>query len=138
MTTRASPIFFGAYDTAHFSGLQTAPDINPRQQEDTTPLAKLSGSKVTRDFRNIRHPGEIIAAQFLGPRAVVDGPSKLVIHDGRKSPTLRTELFNPADEPAETTDLFKERPEQARQLKATLRTWQESVLKSFTGGDNAS
>jgi arylsulfatase A-like enzyme len=135
MTERPAPIFLWDYNAARFNGIQTPPYIDPKQQEGTTPLAKLSSGKATRDFRNVRHPGTIIDADFLGPRAILDGRHKLVIHDGKKATEAKTELFDLEADPEEKKDLAKQQPEHVQQLQAKLRTWQQSVLKSLTGGD---
>lgn len=136
MTERPSPIFFWDYNTARFNGVETEPYIDPKQQEGTTPLVKLMGGKATRDFQNLRHPGEIIAADFLGPRAIIDGHFKLVIHDGKKASTSKTELFDLETDPAEKTSLAVQNA-RVQRLQTQLRAWQESVLKSLTGGDYA-
>lgn len=117
MTERPSPIFLWSYNTARFNGIQTPPYIEPKQQEGTTPLAKLSGGKATRDFRNVRHPGEIIDTDFLGPRAILDGHHKLVIHDGKKSTEAKIELFDLEADAEEKTDLAKQQPERANNSK---------------------
>jgi hypothetical protein len=135
MTERPAPIFFWDYNTARFNGIQTAPYIDPKLQEGTTPLAKLSGGKATRDFRNVRHPGTIRHADFLGPRAIIDGHHKLVMHDGKKSAETKIELFDLEVDPEEKRDLSKQQTERVQQFQAKLRTWQESVLNSLTGGD---
>lgn len=135
MTARPAPIYIWDYNTARFNGVKAVPYIDPTLQEGTTPLAKLSGGKATRDFRNVRHPGEIIEADFLGPRAIIDGRFKLVIHDGRKSQSSRTELFDLEADPGEKTSVAAKQPERVKQLQAKLRAWQESVLKSLTGAD---
>lgn len=137
MTQRPSPIFFWDYNTARFNGIKTDPYIDPKQQEGTTPLVKLMGGKATRDFQNLRHPGEIIAADFRGPRAIIDGSYKLVIHDGKKATEVKTELFDLEADPEEKTSLTEKQPERVQQLQTKLRAWQESVLKSLTGGDYA-
>jgi len=137
MTQRPSPIFFWDYNTARFDGIKTESYIDPKQQEGTTPLVKLMGGKATRDFQNLRHPGEIIAADFRGPRAIIDGSHKLVIHDGKKATEVKTELYDLENDLAEKTNLNRKQPERVQQLQTKLRAWQESVLKSLTGGDYA-
>ena len=127
--------FLWRYNTARFNGIPTPAIIDPKQQAGTTPLAKLSGGKATRDFRNVRHPGNIIDADFLGPRAILDGHHKLVIHDGKKSTEAKIELFDLEADTEEKTDLAKQQPEHVQQLQTKLRAWKESVLKSLTGGD---
>ncbi len=134
MTERATPIFFWDYNAARLNGVKTEPYIDPKQQEGTTPLAKKAAGKSTRDFKNVRHPGEIIDADFLGARAIIDGQFKLVIHDPRKG-AAKQELFDLAADPAEKTDLITQQQETATKLQARLREWQQSVLKSLTGAD---
>jgi arylsulfatase A-like enzyme len=135
MSERPVPLYFWDYDTSRFSGIQMENYIDPKQQEGTTPLAKLSGGKATRDFRNLRHPGDITEADFRGPRAIIDGHFKLVIRDGKKASKTTAELYDLQTDPAEKTSLTEQQPERVQQLQTKLRTWQESVLKSLTGGD---
>jgi arylsulfatase A-like enzyme len=135
MTERPVPLYFWDYDTSRFSGIKMENYIDPKQQEGTTPLAKLSGGKATRDFRNLRHPGDITEADFRGPRAIIDGHFKLVIRDGKKAAKTTTELYDLQNDPAEKTSLTEQQPERAQQLQTKMRTWQESVLKSLTGSD---
>jgi arylsulfatase A-like enzyme len=135
MSERPVPLYFWDYDTSRFSGIQMENYIDPKQQEGTTPLAKLSGGKVTRDFRNLRHPGDITAADFRGPRAIIDGHFKLVIRDGKKAANAKTELYDLQSDPAEKTSLTEQQPERVQQLQTKMRAWQESVLKSLTGND---
>lgn len=135
MTERPVPLYFWDYDTSRFNGIQMSNYIDPKQQEGTTPLAKLSGGKATRDFRNLRHPGDITEADFRGPRAIIDGQFKLVIRDGKKASKTSTELYDLQSDPAEKTSLTEQQPERVQQLQTQMRTWQESVLKSLTGSD---
>jgi len=135
MTARPSPVFFWDYNVARLASADAPPYIDPRLQEGTTPLVKLAGGKATRDFRNLRHPGVFTDADFLGPRAVIDGPFKLVIHDGGKAAAARVELFDLDADPAEKTDLAGRQPERVAQLRAELLEWQRSVLKSLAGAD---
>ena len=137
MTERPVPLYFWDYDTSRFNGIKTENYIDPKQQEGTTPLAKLSGGKATRDFRNLRHPGDITEADFRGPRAIIDGHFKLVIRDGKKSAKTTTELYDLQTDPTEKTSLTEQQPERVQQLQTKLRAWQESVLKSLTGWDYA-
>jgi arylsulfatase A-like enzyme len=135
MTERPVPLYFWDYDTSRFSGIKMENYIDPKQQEGTTPLAKLSGGKATRDFRNLRHPGDIIEADFRGPRAIIDGHFKLVIRDGKKAAKTTTELYDLQTDPAEKTSLTEQQPERVQQLQTQMRAWQESVLKSLSGSD---
>jgi arylsulfatase A-like enzyme len=137
MTGRPSPVCFWDYNIARLTAASAPPYIDPKQQEGTTPLVKLAGGKATRDFRNLRHPGDITEADFLGARAIIDGRFKLVIHDGKKSAAPKTEIFDLEADPAEKTSLTAQQPERVQQLQAKLRDWQQSVLKSLTGADYA-
>jgi arylsulfatase A-like enzyme len=135
MTARPAPVFFWDYNVARLSAADAQPWLDPELQKGTTPLVKLAGGKATRDFRNLRHPGEVTDADFLGPRAILDGRFKLVIHDGGKSPAPRVELFDLEADPAEATNLAGRHPERVHQLQTSLRAWQQSVLRSLTGAD---
>ncbi len=134
MTERPVPIQIWEYNTARFSSAKSEPYLDPKLQEGTTPLAKLAGGKATRDFRNVRHSGEITDADFLGPRAIIDGRYKLVIHE-QKGGEAKHEVFDLETDPAEKTNLLPDQPEKASALQSKLRDWQQSVLRSLTGAD---
>lgn len=130
---RLTPIYFWEYETARLGRAKRVPWVDPELQKGTTPLVKLMGGKATRDFTNYRHP-ELTADDYLGPRAVIDGGYKLVVHE-RKDGALRRELFDLDTDPAEKADLFASRPEVAARLQTLLAEWQRSVLQSLTGAD---
>jgi arylsulfatase A-like enzyme len=133
MTERPKPLYFWEYNFARLNGLKLEPYIDPKLQEGTTPLAKLAGGKATRDFINYRHPA-VAEIDYLGPRAIIDGPYKLVIHEP-KSGDPKHELFDLLADPAEKTDLARKQPDVAAKLQGQLRDWQKSVLNSLTGAD---
>lgn len=133
MPVRPTPICFWEYDTDRFAGIKPVPYIDPKLQQGTTPLAKLIGGKATRDFLNFRHPS-LTDADTRGPRAIIEGRFKLVIHDPKGAQPNR-ELFDLETDPAEKTNLIKQQPAVAAQLQAKLTRWQDSVLKSLTGAD---
>ncbi|MCL4205460.1 MAG: sulfatase-like hydrolase/transferase [Pirellulaceae bacterium] len=135
VTERPSPLFFWAYNTGRLRGAELQPWIDPELQKGTTPLVKLMGTKATRDFTNYRHP-VITDDDYLGPRAIIDGRFKLVVHDQR-SGDVRRELFDLQADPSEKTDLIEDQPATAERLQAKLRAWQGSVLNSLTGADYA-
>lgn len=130
---RPSPLFFWSYQTARLVRSDPEPWIDPELQTGTTPLVKLMGEKATRDFRNYRHP-PITNEDYLGPRAVIDGRFKLVIHE-RNSDDPKRELFDLDADPSEETNLLEQHPGLAGKLEARLREWQQSVLRSLTGAD---
>jgi arylsulfatase A-like enzyme len=133
MTSRPTPLYFWSYQSRGLAAANREPWIDPELQKGTTPLAKLAGGKATRDFTNFRHP-VISDADYLGPRAIIDGSFKLVIHeqkDGAPSP----ELFDLQADPAEKTNLFDQQAAVAGKLQSRLRDWQQSVLQSLTGAD---
>ncbi len=133
VTERSNPICFWEFNTGRLSGTKPRPYIDPALQEGTTPLVKFMNGKATRDFKNFHHP-EITDADFLGPRAIIDGRFKLVIHE-QKSGEARRELFNLATDPAEKANLVDQQSALAKQLQTKLRDWQQSVVKSLSGSD---
>jgi arylsulfatase A-like enzyme len=133
MTERSNPLFFWDFANRTPSNTKPVPYIDPELQEGTTPLAKLSGGKATRDFTNFRHP-TITEADYLGSRAIIDGPFKLVMHEQKEGDT-KLELFDLQADPAEKSNLIDELPAVRDKLQARLRQWQSSVLNSLTGSD---
>jgi len=130
---RPSPLYFWEYNRARFSGVSLQPYLDPELQKGTTPLVKLMGTKATRDFVNWHQPA-ITDADYLGPRAIIDGRLKLVIHE-QKNGSLRRELFDLSIDPAEKTNLLDQQTSRADQLGAKLHTWQQSVLTSLSTAD---
>lgn len=133
LTQRPGPIHFWAFNTSRLSAAKAEPYIDPVLQQGTTPLAKLAGGKATRDFQNFRQPA-IGEDDYLGPRAIIDGRFKLVLHEPRMGEPKR-ELFDLDADPAEKSDLFAQQPAIAVKLQTQLRQWQQSVLNSLTGAD---
>jgi arylsulfatase A-like enzyme len=134
MTERPVPIQIWQYNTRRFMDAPADPYIEPKLQEGTTPLAKFNRDKDTRDFRNYRHPGPITDADYLGPRAIIDGRFKLVIHESAQGKPAH-ELFDLVADPAEKTNLITQHPETGAKLDRELREWQSSVLQSLLGKD---
>ncbi len=132
-TERATPLHFWEFNTPRFAGMKPEPYISPKLQEGTTPLVKLQNGKATRDFLNHRHP-PLTDADRLGPRAIIEGRFKLVIHD-RMNGRPRQELFDLDADPGEKADLVAQEPAVVEKLRARLHAWQESVLRSLTGAD---
>lgn len=132
-TTRPTPLHFWEYDTRANSQSKQEPYIDPKLQEGTTPLVKKMGGKATRDFTNYRHP-VITESDYLGPRTIIEGDHKLVIHE-QKNGAPKIELFDLKADPAEKTSLASEQPALVEKLQSKLRQWQDGVLKSLTGAD---
>jgi arylsulfatase A-like enzyme len=130
---RPTPIFFWSFETRHLSKADQEPYLDPRLQQGTTPLVKLSGGVATRNFQNFRHP-EIHETDYLGSRAVIEGTHKLLVQD-RKDGGEERELYELESDVAEKKDLIITEPDLATSLGETLRQWQESVLRSLTGAD---
>jgi arylsulfatase A-like enzyme len=133
MTTRPTPLHFWMYDTRANAGEKQKPYISPELQQGITPLVKKMGGKATRDFTNFHHP-VITEADYIGPRTIIEGDHKIVIHE-QKSGAPKIELFDLKADPAEQTNLAAQQPELVNSLQAKLRQWQDSVLKSLTGAD---
>jgi len=133
MTQRLKPLCFWQYNTGALSKVRPEPYIDPELQKGTTPLVKLMGGKATRDFSNYRHPA-LSDADYLGPRAIIDGDFKLVIHEAKQG-NPRLELFDLQADPAEKTNLVEREAAIAERLRTQLRDWQRSVLQSLTGAD---
>lgn len=133
MVERPSPLYFWEYNTSGLAKGKLKPWIEPKFQVGTTPLVKFMNGKATRDFTNFRHP-ELSDDDYLGPRAIVDGDYKLVIHE-RANGAVRYELFHLKRDPAEKNNLFEHEPKVAERLQRQMREWQTSVLHSLTGAD---
>lgn len=139
MSERPEPIGFWSYDTQHETENNLEPYIDPELQEGTTPLVKLMDGRLTRNFRNFRHP-RISAQDFAGPRAILDNRHKLVLggegsNESSAEGDLTKELFDLRKDEAEEDNLIEATPEVAEKLGRQLRDWQESVLESLTGAD---
>jgi arylsulfatase A-like enzyme len=133
LTERPTPICFWSYNTQRLARSNPEPWIDPKLQTGTTPLVKLSGGKPTRDFKNFRQP-PITDDDYLGPRAIIDGSYKLVIHE-QNSGQVRRELFDLSADPAEKNNLFDQQSAVASKLQNRLHQWQDSVLHSLSGDD---
>jgi arylsulfatase A-like enzyme len=134
MTERPSPLCFWEYDMSRIDRSTLEPSIDPELQKGTTPLVKRTGGKATRDFTNYRHP-VVTSDDYAGPRAIIDGKFKLVIHDSKKAGAPRRELFDLEADAAETKNLIEQQPSVAEKLQKQLTQWQQSVLRSLTGAD---
>lgn len=134
MDERPSPLFFWEFNTARLKTLDLEPWIDPALQEGTTPLVKLMNGKPTRSFTNYHHPATIMREDYLGPRAIIDGRYKLVVHE-TKGDEPKLELFDLRADPAETTNVIREQPKVAGHLQNRMRGWQQSVLHSLSGAD---
>jgi len=133
MTKRSKPLYFWSYNTSALRKSKPEPWIDPELQRGTTPLVKLMGGIATRNFTNFRHPA-ISDANYLGPRAIIDGNFKLVIHEQKRGDPQK-ELFDLQADHAEKTNLIEQQPATAENLQAQLHQWQQSVLQSLTGAD---
>jgi len=133
LTERPNPLFFWEYNTERLLKAKPQPWLDPKLQEGTTPLVKLLGGRATRNFTNYRQP-PITEDDYLGPRAIIDGRFKLVIHE-QKGGTVKRELFDLQSDPGEKTNLFEQQRATGDKLQVRLRDWQQSVLQSLTGAD---
>jgi arylsulfatase A-like enzyme len=130
MKERSNPLYFWSYKGRTS---KAEPYIDPELQKGTTPLVKLMGGIPTRNFINFKHP-TIAEADYLGPRAIIDGRFKFVIHEQKKG-APKQELFDLQSDPAEKENVINQQAATAKKLQRRLRQWQDSVLKSLTGAD---
>ena len=133
LAQRPGPLFFWEFNIAGLKRSQLEPWVDPELQRGTTPLVKLMAGKATRDFLNYRHPA-VTDSDYLGPRAVIDGRLKLVVHE-QKDGSVKRELFDLRADPAEDVDRFEQQPNVAAALQTQLHAWQQSVLRSLAGED---
>lgn len=133
LTARPKPLYFWEFNASRLAKAAAVPYLDSELQTGTTPLAKKMAGKATRDFKNFRQP-EITDEDYLGPRAIIDGHHKLVIHEQKSGPT-KLELFDLQQDPAEEHDLIQQQPAVSQRLQSQLREWQASVLKSLSGED---
>ena len=133
MKERPVPLFFWVYRGHSTRDINHEPYIDPKLQEGTTPLVKLSAGKATRDFKNFIHPS-ISEDDYLGPRTIIDGDMKLVVHEQKRGES-RLELFDLQSDPGEKNNIIDQQPATAEELQARLLQWQKSVLNSLTGAD---
>lgn len=133
ITERSNSLYFWECNIGSQRDAKAEPYIDPELQKGTTPLAKLMGGVATRNFNNFRHP-IISDSDYLGPRAIIDGDFKLVIHE-QKNGKARQELFDLQTGSAEKNNLIDREPAEAEKLQSKLRQWQDSVLNSLTGAD---
>jgi len=75
--------------------------------------------------------------QFPGHAAWTEGDWKLHRIAGRNKQggKIRWELYNLADDPGETNDLYESQSERAEKMQAALAAWQKSVVRSLNGAD---
>jgi len=132
MTTRPQALHFWEYQAGGKSA-RGEPYIDPELQKGTTPLVKKMGGKATRDFTNFRHP-VIVEGDYLGTRSIIEGDSKLIIHESKQGEP-KIELFDLKIDPAEKTNLADQQPQLVKSLQTQLREWQGSVLQSLVGSD---
>ncbi len=131
--SRQDPIFFWSFMTGIAFSDESQPYIDPVFQEGTTPLAKMMDGKYTRTFRNLRYPA-VSKDHFGGPRVMLDNQYKLII-DAKSSGGTGIELFDLANDPAESHNLVSAEPEIVASMKNQIHDWQQSVLESLTGKD---
>ena len=108
--------------------------LAPKLQEGTTPTVKLMSGKLTRDFRNLRHP-RITEGDYGGPAAILGNRYKMVAPEGTASAQVPRELYDLTVDRGETNDISASHPDIVKEMGRQLRGWQKSVLISLTGAD---
>lgn len=131
MTERSEPVGFWAFSTG--AEAKNKPYIDAKLQQGTTPLVKMMGDISTRNFKNFHH-STIVDDDFAGSRVLLGNRYKLVVQSKRGG-ELKSELFDLQDDPAESKNLFTNKPKVALAMQQELREWQQSVLNSLTTAD---
>lgn len=129
MKERPVPLFFWSFATNEVFGDDPEPYIDPLLQEGTTPLVKQMRGKFTRNFQNYRYP-TMSENDIGGPRTIIDNQYKLVMGEDAD-----LALFDLIADPAESNNLAAAQPEVVERMKGQLDEWQQSVLRSLSGGD---
>lgn len=133
MKQRPNPLYFWECSIGNHASSTAEPYIDPELQKGTTPLAKLMGGIATRNFNNSKYT-RITDSDYLGPRAIIDGDFKLVIHE-QKDGAVKEELFDLKADPSEKINVIARQSSTAEKLRSQLLEWQHSVLNSLTGAD---
>lgn len=131
ISERPTPLFFWSFDIPALLRQNPELYLDPKLQEGTTPMVKLTaeGSPL-RNFNNVRLP-PIVESDYGGTRAVIDGRYKLIQQKVTKKTPKAQELYDLESDPGETNDILSDKPEIAEKLAKELRTWQDSVLNSL-------
>ncbi|MAI30383.1 MAG: N-acetylgalactosamine 6-sulfate sulfatase [Planctomycetaceae bacterium TMED240] len=98
--------------------------------------AKMAGKPNPHPERILKNVNEFPDFESLDSRghaAWNAWPWKLHRIESRGNVTY--ELYHLKDDPMETKDLSKQDPERVRELKTALESWQQSVLRSWSGAD---
>ena len=95
------------------------------QPQDGVSLAPL----FSKDLQLRERP---IGFRHIGRAALIDNNYKLITLDIKKD---TFQLFDLDNDPGEEHDLFKERPDVARRLRAEFQRWNRSVAASVAGKD---
>lgn len=133
MSNRSAPLFFWHFEAGKVFDENAQPYIDPVLQQGTVPLVKIMNGKYTRTFRNFRYP-TLSEDHTGGARVMMNNQYKLII-DAQVSDQTIIELFDIAQDPAESKNLASLHPDVVEQMQNELLDWQRSVLQSLTGQD---
>lgn len=86
----------------------------------------LDADKITKRYSQTKLPGHA---------AWIDGDWKLHRIAGATGDKVRFELYNLADDRAEENDLYSTQSDRAQRMKASIESWQRSVIGSLNGKD---
>jgi len=125
---RDKPLGFWVYPVA---GIQTPSDkILAEMLAEQEGKSPASPPPKDEDVIAKQYPED----QLIGHSAWLDWPFKLH-RIPNKAGTIKWELYNLADDPKESNDLFAQEPERVREMASALESWQVSVLRSLNGKD---
>ena len=104
--------------------------MEAQQAGKPTPLPKRLLKNVNQFPKRKAHAN----GSYPGHAALLQWPWKIhAIGHAKKGP--RYELYNLQNDPMEQKDLSKQHPDLLKKMKASIHTWQSSVLKSLEGAD---
>ena len=122
MQTRMKPLGFWVHPAR---GIQTKSDDILKAMRSGTATGAESAGKIEKQFPETAFPG---------PSAWIDGDYKLHRKQS-KAGNAEYSLFNIASDPQEKRNLAAHEPKRVARLKAGLKEWLKSVVRSLNGAD---
>lgn len=135
MSTRPEPMGFWHFPsrgTGMKSRAILAAQREAQRRGEPLPLHNDPESRSTRISEAL---AALSSKRFSGHAAWIDGRFKLHRIPGAPNGEVAYELYDLAEDAAETKNLADEMPARAETMRDALRDWQESVVRSLEGDD---